>query len=125
MMVRHMDYAQLVQQVQAETALDQVAAERMIWATMVTLAERMSHDELVRLDGWLPEKLQAAAHAGSPACQPFGADEFVGRVAERVAVQPQAAWTQVRAVLGTLEREVAEMEAVRQRLQREFAALMA
>jgi hypothetical protein len=31
----------------------------------------------------------------------------------------------VRAVLGTLNREVAEMEAVRQRLPREFAALIA
>jgi len=31
----------------------------------------------------------------------------------------------VRAVLGTLEREVAEMEAVRQQLPPEFAALMA
>ena len=92
---------------------------------MVTLAERMSHDELVRLGAWLPEKLQAAAHAGSPAGQPFGADEFVGRVAESVAVQPHAAWTQVRAVLGTLERGVAEMEPVRQRLPREFDALMA
>ena len=30
-----------------------------------------------------------------------------------------------RVVLGTLEREVAEMEAVRQRLPREFNALMA
>src|SRR4029450_8861512 len=37
----------------------------------------------------------------------------------------RAAWTHVRAVLGTLEREVAEMEAVRQRLPREFNALMA
>jgi hypothetical protein len=51
----------------------------MIWATMVTLAERMSHDELVRLGAWLPEKLQAAAHAGSPACEPFGADEAGAR----------------------------------------------
>jgi hypothetical protein len=42
-----------------------------------------------------------------------------------VGVEPQAAWTQVRGVLGTLEREVAEMEAVRQRLPPEFAALMA
>jgi hypothetical protein len=40
-------------------------------------------------------------------------------------VGPQAVWTQVRAVLGTLEREVAEMEKVRQRLPREFDALMA
>jgi hypothetical protein len=42
-----------------------------------------------------------------------------------VEVEPQAVWTQVRAVLGTLSREVAEMEAVRLRLPREFDALMA
>jgi hypothetical protein len=42
-----------------------------------------------------------------------------------VGVPPQAAWTQVRAVLGTLDREVAEVGAVRQRLPREFGALMA
>jgi hypothetical protein len=40
-------------------------------------------------------------------------------------VEPQTVWTQVRAVLGTLEREVAEMKAVRLRLPREFDALMA
>ena len=40
-------------------------------------------------------------------------------------MEPQAVWTQVRAVLGTLSREVAEMEAVRLRLPREFDALMA
>jgi uncharacterized protein (DUF2267 family) len=62
---------------------------------------------------------------GGPPCQPFGADEFVRRVAKRVGVEPHAAWTQVRAVLGTLEREVAEMEAIRQRLPREFDALLA
>jgi 3D (Asp-Asp-Asp) domain-containing protein len=60
-----------------------------------------------------------------PACQPFDTDEFVRRVAEHVGVAPQAAWPQVRAVLGTLDREVAEMEVLRQRLPREFGALMA
>jgi len=75
----------------------------------------------------LPHELQAALRAGSPTCQPFGADEFVRRVAERVGVgvEPQRVWTHVRAVLGTLEREVAEMEAVRRRLPPELAALMA
>lgn len=100
-------------------------AEQVILATMVTLAERMRHDELVRLGARLPGELQVAMRAGSPSCQPFGADEFVRRVAERVGVEPQTVWTDVRAVLGTLEREVAEMEAVRQRLPREFDALMA
>jgi uncharacterized protein (DUF2267 family) len=120
-----MDYAELLQQVQVAGALDRATAEQVIVATVVTLAERMSHDELLRLGTRLPAELQVAVHAGSPSCQPFGADEFVHRVAERVGVEPQAVWTHVRAVLGTLEREVAEMEEVRQRLPREFDALMA
>src|SRR4029453_12133957 len=124
-MVRPMDYAELLQQVQVAGALDRAAAEQVILATVVTLAERMSHDELLRLGVRLPAELQVAVRAGSPGCQPFGADEFVRRVAERGGGEPQTVWTDVRAVLGTLEREVAEMEAVRQRLPREFDALMA
>jgi uncharacterized protein (DUF2267 family) len=120
-----MNQAELLRQVQAAAALDRATAERVILATMVTLAERMSHHELVQLRAWLPDQLQAAVAAGSPACQPFDADEFVGRVAEHVGAQPQVAWTQVRAVLGTLDREVAELQALRQRLPREFDALMA
>jgi uncharacterized protein (DUF2267 family) len=123
--VRQMDYPQLLQQVQAAGALDRVTAEQVMLATVVTLAERMSHDELVRLGARLPDELQVAMRAGSPSCQPFGADEFVRRVAQRVGAEPQTVWTHVRAVLGTLEREVAEMEEVRQRLPREFDALMA
>jgi uncharacterized protein (DUF2267 family) len=120
-----MDYAELLQQVQAAAALDRATAEHVSVVTVATLAERMSHDELVRLAARLPNELQAAVRGGSPAWQPFGADEFVRRVAERMGVEPQAAWMHVRAVLGTLEREVAEMEAVRQRLPRDFHALMA
>jgi uncharacterized protein (DUF2267 family) len=120
-----MEYAELLQQVQAAAALDRATAERVTRATMVMLAERMHHDELVPLGVRLPHELQAALQAGSPTCQPFDADEFVRRVAERVGVEPQAAWTQVRAVLGTLSRDVPEMQAVRQRLPPEFAALMA
>jgi uncharacterized protein (DUF2267 family) len=125
MVVRQMDYAELLQQVQAAAALDRAAAEHVSLATVATLAERMSHQELGRLGARLPAELQMAMRAGSPSCQPFDADEFVRRVAERMRVEPQVAWTHVRAVLGTLEREVAEMEKVRQRLPREFDALMA
>jgi uncharacterized protein (DUF2267 family) len=125
MVVRQMDYAKLLQQVQAAAALDRAAAEQVSLATVTTLAERMSHHELARLGAQLPNQLQAAVRDGSPTCQPFGADEFVRRVAERMGVEPQAAWTHVRAVLGTLEREVTEMDEVRQRLPRDFDALMA
>jgi uncharacterized protein (DUF2267 family) len=120
-----MDYIELLQLVPAGGALARARAEQVSLATVVTLAERMSHDELVQLGARLPAELQLALRAGSPSCQPFGADEFVRRVAERVGVEPQTVWTHVRAVLGTLEREVAEMEEVRVRLPREFDALMA
>ena len=120
-----MDYAKLLQQVQAAAALDRESAERVLLATTMTLAERLSRHELTLLCVRLPEELQAALAAGSPTWRPFDPDEFVGRVAERLGAQPQAAWTQVRAVLGTLDREVAELEALRQRLPREFGALMA
>ena len=120
-----MDSAELLQQVQVAGALDRATAEQVIVATVVTLAERMRHDELVRLGARLPAELQLAMRAGSPSCQPFDADEFVRRVAQRVGVEPQTVWTHVRAVLGTLEREMAEMEEVRVRLPREFDALMA
>jgi uncharacterized protein (DUF2267 family) len=118
-MVRPMDYTELLQQVQAAGALDRATAEQVSMATVVTLAERMSHYELVRLGARLPAELQVALRVGSPSRQPVDADEFVRRVAERVGVEPQTVWTQVRAVLGTLEREV------RRRLPREFDALMA
>jgi uncharacterized protein (DUF2267 family) len=120
-----MDYTKLLQEVQMAAALDRARAARVTWATVVTLAERMSHDELVRLGARLPDELQAAVRGGSLASQPFGTDEFVRRVAMRLGIEPQAAWTHVRAVLGTLGRDMDEMEAVRQRLPRDFDALMA
>jgi uncharacterized protein (DUF2267 family) len=56
-----MEYAELLQQVQAAAALDRATAERVTWATMVMLAERMHHDELVPLGARLPHELQASA----------------------------------------------------------------
>jgi hypothetical protein len=45
MVVRQMDYAELLQQVQAAAALDRATAEHVSVATVATLAERMSHDD--------------------------------------------------------------------------------
>jgi uncharacterized protein (DUF2267 family) len=64
-----MEYAELLQHVQTAATLDRARAERVIWATVVTLAERMSHNELVRLGARLPDGLQAAVRGGSLACQ--------------------------------------------------------
>jgi uncharacterized protein (DUF2267 family) len=54
MVVRRMEYAELLQQVQTAAALDRAAAERVTEATVATLAERMRHDELVRLGAAAP-----------------------------------------------------------------------
>jgi uncharacterized protein (DUF2267 family) len=64
-----MDSAELLQQVQVAGALDRATAEQVIVATVVTLAERMSHDELLRLGVRLPAELQGAMRAGSPSCR--------------------------------------------------------
>jgi uncharacterized protein (DUF2267 family) len=45
-MVTGVDYAELLQQVQAAAALDRESAERVLVATTVTLAERLSRHEL-------------------------------------------------------------------------------
>jgi uncharacterized protein (DUF2267 family) len=58
-----MDDAELLQQVQVAGALDRATAEQVILAT---LAERMSHDELLRLGARLPAELQVAMRADSP-----------------------------------------------------------
>jgi uncharacterized protein (DUF2267 family) len=50
-------------------ALDRVTAEGVMLATVVTLAERMSHQELGRLGARLPAELQGAMRAGSPSCR--------------------------------------------------------
>jgi uncharacterized protein (DUF2267 family) len=60
MVVRQMDYAELLQQVQTAAAVDWATAKHVSLATVATLAERMSHDELVRLGARLPNELQAA-----------------------------------------------------------------
>jgi hypothetical protein len=58
--VWRMEYAELLQQVQAAAALDRATAEGVTRATMVMLAERMHHDEL----GPLGARLPLLAHIG-------------------------------------------------------------
>jgi uncharacterized protein (DUF2267 family) len=50
-----MNDAEMLQQVQAAAALDRATAERVLVATMVTLVERLSHQELARLGTRLPD----------------------------------------------------------------------
>jgi Uncharacterized conserved protein (DUF2267) len=120
-----MDYAELLEQVQVAGALDRAPAEQVIVATVVTLAERMSHDELERLGARLPAELRwrcVLAHRAASPLTPMSSS----------AGSPSGwEWSRRRSgrmcgrCRGTLEREVAEMEAVRRRLPREFDALMA
>ena len=63
MVVRHIDYAELLQQVQTAAALDRAAAEQVSLATVTTLAERMSHDELGAA-GWAAAQSVAGGGTG-------------------------------------------------------------
>jgi uncharacterized protein (DUF2267 family) len=59
-----MDDTELLEQVQMAGALDRVTAEGVMLATVVTLAERMSHQELGRLGARLPAELQGRCGPG-------------------------------------------------------------
>jgi uncharacterized protein (DUF2267 family) len=90
-----MDYAELLQQVQMAGALDRATAEQVSLATVVTLAERMSHDELVRLGARLPAELQLAMRAGAPSCQPFDFRPSAPGAGGRYPPPPAPSWSRV------------------------------
>ena len=119
-----LEYDQLLQGVEMAAGLDRAGAERVVRATLATLAERLDREEFAPLAAQLPDKLRQtpAAAGGQPG--PFPPEEFVRRVALRAGTGQDSAWTQTRAVLATLRLSVAEVEQVRQRLP-DYDSLMA
>jgi uncharacterized protein (DUF2267 family) len=84
-------------------------AERAARATLETLAERLSSGEARDIAEHLPPQIRAWLPAIGGA-EPFHADEFVRRVAEREGVDPQAAERHVRAVFVALGRFLPRQE---------------
>ena len=117
-------YGQLLQGVEMAAGLDRAAAERIVRATLATLAERLGREDFAALAAQLPDELRQAPDEAADEPAPFAPEEFVRRAARRAGIDQESAWVQSRAVLATLRQSVAEMESVRSRLP-DYGSLMA
>src|SRR5919197_4213268 len=109
-----LEYDPFLQGVEMTAGLDRAAAERIVRATLTTLAERLGQ-EFVPLAARLPEKLRQTASAAGPEPDPFPAEEFVRRSAQRAGTDLDSAFLQTRAVLASLRQSLVEMEQIRER----------
>jgi uncharacterized protein (DUF2267 family) len=120
------DYEQFIKIVEEQTGLGAEAAERAAWATLRTLAERLSKGEARDLRGELPAEMKPWVYTeGDP--DPFNVDEFLRRVAEREGVGIKQAERHARAVFWALGHAVSaeEIADLAADLPHDFAPLVA
>lgn len=104
-----MDVHEFRRAVMERTHSDDVAAtDELIQATLVTLAERITHDEARHLQAQLPEPLQPLFASGG--AERFGGEEFVRRVMVRCHVDAGHAGIRAAAVLSVLRDAVSAGE---------------
>jgi uncharacterized protein (DUF2267 family) len=119
-----LEYGRLLQGVEMAAGLNRAAAERIVRATLATLAERLGREDFVPLAARLPDELRQPPGAAAAEPAPFPSEEFVRRVARRAGIDQDSVWVQSRAVVATLRQSLAEMEPIRSRLQ-DYDSLMA
>ena len=119
-----LEYGQLLQGVEMTAGLDRAAAERIVRATLATLAERLGREDFTPLAPRLPDELRQLPQEAAAEPAPFPPEEFVRRAARRAGIDQDSAWVQSRGVLATLRQSLAEMEPIRSRLQ-DYDSLMA
>ena len=120
------DYERFITTVQQKAALNREAAERAAQVTLETLAERLSTGLARDLAAQLPPPLAGWLFTVTDA-EPFGAPEFLRRIAERLGVDVETAERQARAVLTALGRAVSrqEIDDMAAELSHDFAPLVA
>jgi len=108
----------------ASIATDQ--ADTATIATLQTLAERLTAGEALDLAAQLPKPMQAALRPPTEAAHRFGADEFVGRVADRCGTNAAQAKRAVRAVFATLREAISsgEFDDIMGQLPKDFADIV-
>jgi uncharacterized protein (DUF2267 family) len=101
-------------------------ADALTAATLQALAERISGGEAKDLAAQLPAELKPHLTGADEPAQRFGAEEFVRRVAERAATDPDRARTGVRAVFTTIRESVTsgEIDDITAQLPKDFAELV-
>jgi uncharacterized protein (DUF2267 family) len=120
------DYEQFIKTIQSKARISWDEAERAARSTLETLAERLSSGEARDLARQLPGDLGRWL-ADSDGAQPFHADEFLRRVAEREGVDLETAERHARAVFIALGRTVSpdEIEDMTAELPKDFRPLVA
>jgi uncharacterized protein (DUF2267 family) len=101
-------------------------AEALTAATLQTLAERISGGEAEDLAAQLPTELKPFLMPADEPAQPFDAEEFVRRVADRAGTDPDQATAGVRAVFTTLREAVTpgEIDDITSQLPKDLRGLI-
>jgi uncharacterized protein (DUF2267 family) len=105
---------------------DRFEAEKTAVVVLEALCDRLTGKEAADLLAQLP-RMFGELVVYSPAPLPISADEFVERVAARLAITPEEARSRIRAVFATLREAVTrgELEDVLEQLDPEYADLIA
>jgi uncharacterized protein (DUF2267 family) len=119
-------YERFITTIQQKARLSWEDAERAADTTLATLAERLSAGQARDIAEQLPAPLRQSL-VGADVADPFHADEFLRRIAEREGVDPGTAERHARAVFIALGRtvkadELADMAA---ELPKDFQPLLA
>jgi uncharacterized protein (DUF2267 family) len=119
-------YEEFINAVAERAGLPHDEAESLTHATLGVLAERISGGEAEDLKAQMPKELQPDLIPPQEEAQPFGADEFARRVAQRAGISEADAGAGVIAVLATIRDQVTpgEFDDVLAQLGREFAELV-
>ncbi|MEU8983424.1 DUF2267 domain-containing protein [Streptomyces sp. NPDC048309] len=106
-----MDEKEFLRTVAERTGLSRQEAADLTWATLETLAHRLSPGEARDLITELPEGLAEAVRRGTKDhIERFGHHDSVRRVAERTMLKEEEADRGVRTVLAVLREAISEKE---------------
>ncbi|MGC9669445.1 DUF2267 domain-containing protein [Planosporangium sp. 12N6] len=121
-----MSYAQFIEKVSERMGGSLGEAEAVTWATLVTLAERITGGEAHDLAAQLPKQLQPFLEAKDEPAEALDLNEFNRRVSLRAGVDRSTAANGVQTVFQTLHGAVsgAELEGVLAQLPKEFQNLV-
>jgi uncharacterized protein (DUF2267 family) len=121
-----MKYDEFIDAVAIRAGVSPDDAEVLTYATLQTLAERLTGGEADDLASQLPQELQDTLQKEFEQAEDFGLEEFVRRVSLNAGTDTALAWQGVRAVMATLQDAVTagEFDDVMAQLPNDFMAVL-